>query len=161
MAVWQFTVALIPQAWIDSGGVVENLFGQSGFDPAAAWLAYDDSGIEESIVAVLPQGKSWHPDLKFWGDVTTDDVQLFRVRGRIESMRIRFDLRSPNIRLFHEIVRLAKDLRLVIVSLSTRRSIPLVTPQLLRAAAESDAAHFAMDAESFLLQAAAQNDRAT
>jgi hypothetical protein len=161
VAVWQFTVALIPQGWIESGGIVGNLFGEQGFEPASAWLAYDDSRIEESIDAVLPQGKSWHPDLKFWGNVTTDDIQMFRVRGRVESMRIRFDLRNPNIRLFHDTVRLAQDLRLAIVSLSMRRSIPLDMSQLLRAAAESDAAHFAMDPESFLLQAAAQNDRAT
>ena len=161
MAVWQFTVALLPQRWIDAGGVIESLFGAEGFDPSVSWVEFEAKGLEASLKAVLPAAKSWHAELTLWGNVETDDIQLWSTHERIESLQVRFDLRRPNIFLFREIVRVADDRSLAIVSLATRRKLPLDVHQLLRAAAESDAAHFATDPQSFLLQVAAANDRAT
>jgi hypothetical protein len=161
VAVWQFTVALLPQSWLDAGGAIENLFGTEGFDPSASWAGYHVDALEASLSAVLPQGKSWHAELRLWGHVETDDIQLWSTGEMIESLQVRFDLRRPNISLFREVVRVAHKRALAIVSLATRRKLGLEVNQLLRAAAESDAAHFATDPESFLLQVGVANERAT
>lgn len=161
MAVWQFKVAFIPRDWIDSGGEIADLFGEDCFDPSQAWVTYNDAHVEASFGTILPLGKSWHHDLSFWGNVTTDDIQLFRSEGRIESLYVRFDLRNPNVLLFQSITRVAQELRLAVVSLRTRRVIPPDAKQLMRCAAESEAAHFVMDPEGFLLQVTTANDKAT
>jgi hypothetical protein len=161
MAVWQFTIALVPQAWIDGGGNVDELFGEEGYDSTTAWKRHDDSRIGAALGGVLKETKSWHSDLRHWGDVQSDDIQAWCPNGKIESIRVRFDLRSPKIFLFREVVRIAQELELAIVSLGRRKLLSLEVSQLLRAAAESDAAHFCLDPSSFLLQVATINDRAT
>lgn len=162
MAVWQFNVAFIPQSWINSGGDVASLFEEElGFDPAFAWRQYDDAQLEQGLSRILSKGKSWHSDLTLWGNVETDDIQLWRRQGRVESIGVRFDLRKPNMALFQEVVDIAQELGLAILVLGTRRVLPSAVQPLLRAAAESEAAHFALDPASFLLQLEAVNARAT
>ena len=162
MAVWQFHIAFVPQGWINSGGDVDSLFEEAeGFDPALAWRQYEDAQLERVLGRVLSNGKSWHSGLTFWGNVETDDIQLWRSEGRVESIRVRFDLRKPNMTLFREVVNIARELGLAILVPGTRSVLPVAVQPLLRAAAESEAAHFALDPASFLLQFEAANARAT
>ena len=161
MAVWQFSVAFVPQNWIESGGDVASLFEEEGFDPALAWRHYDDAQLEDALGKVLSKGTSWHSSLTLWGNVETDDIQLWRSEGGVESVRVRFDLRKPNMALFREVVNIARELRLAIVVLGTKGVVPCAVQPLLRAAAESEAAHFALDPGSFLSQLEAANARAT
>jgi hypothetical protein len=161
VAIWQFTVAFLPQRWIDSGGIVDALFGEEGFDSAPAWWRYDGAQLEAVLGSVLSKGKSWHSDLTLWGNVEADDIQLWRAEARVRTVQVRFDLRQPNIALFREVVNIARELQLAIVALSSQRLVPLDVERLLRAAAESDAAHFSVDPASFLLQVEAANVRAT
>lgn len=162
MAVWQFNVAFIPQSWVDSGGDVASLFEEEGgFDSAWAWRRYANARLEGVLSRVLTKGKSWHSDLTHWGNAETDDVQLWHRDGRVESIQVRFDLRKPDMGLFREVVNIARELELAIVVPGTKSVLPLDIQRLLRAAAESEAAHFALDPASFLLQADAANVRAT
>jgi hypothetical protein len=162
MAIWQFNVAFVPQSWIDSGGDVTSLFEEeTGFDPARAWRQYHNPRLEEVLSRVLSKGKSWHADLTLWGNEETDDVRLWRRKGSVESIHVHFDLRKPNMSLFREVVNIARELELAIVVLGTKSVLPSGIQQLLRAAAESEAAHFALDPASFLLQVDPANARAT
>ena len=161
MAIWQFNIAFLPQSWINSGGDVASLFGEQGFDPTSAWRLYDDTQLEAVLGRVLNKGKSWHSDLTLWGNVEADDIQLWRSEGNVESIQVRFDLRKPNMALVREVVSIASALELAILVPGTKRLVPLDIQKLLRAAAESDAAHFAVDPASFLLQVETANARAT
>jgi hypothetical protein len=161
MAVWQFHIAFLPQSWISSGGEVASLFGDEGFDPALAWRKYDNAQLEKVLSRVLGKGKSWHSDLTLWGKAEADDIQLWRSEGAVESIQVRFDLRNPNMPLFREVVNIARELGLAILVLGSRRLLPLDVQPLLRAAGESEAAHFSVDPESFLWQVDAANARAT
>jgi hypothetical protein len=80
---------------------------------------------------------------------------------QVESVQVRFDLREPNIGLFRNLASVSRALGLVIVALGSRALVAADAHQLLRAAAESDTAHFVVDPELFLLNAVAANDRAT
>lgn len=161
MAVWQFNIALLPQSWISSGGNAEHLFGPEGFDPALAWHRYNHAQLEAVLSRALSSGKSWHTDLTLWGNVETDHIQLWRTKGNVKSIQVRFDLRKPNMALFRTVVEIARELDLVILVLETMRVVPLEIQRLLRAAAESEAAHFSIDPASFLLQVEPANARAT
>lgn len=161
MAVWQFTIAFVPQDWLDAGGNVLSLFAEGTFDASSAWWSYRDPKLEEILGSALSKGKSWHSELTIWGSVQTDDIQLFRSKGRVDSILVRFDLRQPNMALFQHAIRIAQQLRLAIVTLETMSVVPLDVVQLLRAAAESRAAHFVLDPASFLSQMESANTRPT
>jgi hypothetical protein len=161
LAVWQFKVALLPQQWIEAGGDVRSLFGEEGFESAVAWRGMRKDQLRERLGTLLPLGQSWHSDLVLWGKTESDDIQLWLKGSQVESVQVRFDLREPNIGLFRNLASVSRALGLAIVALDSRSLLAGDAHQLLRAAAESDAAHFVIDPESFLLDAVAANDRAT
>lgn len=161
MAIWQFTIALVPQDWLDAGGDVLSLFAEGTFDASPAWRSYRHPQLEEILGGALSKGKSWHSELTAWGSEQTDDIQLFRSKGRVDSIVVRFDLRQPNMALFQQVIQIAQQLRLAIVTLETMSIVPLDVLRLLRAAAESRAAHFVLDPASFLSQMESANTRAT
>lgn len=159
MAVWQFNVTLVPKRWFDSGGSVASLAGDDGWETASAWKGVDGVELEERIHGILPRGRSWHSELALWGSEEKGDIQLFRNQGFVESLRVRFDLRKPDMQLFRTVSDLALDYHLVILDMARKRRIRDLN-ELLRAAAESDAAHFVLDPASFLEQVGV-NARAT
>jgi hypothetical protein len=162
VAVWQFTIAFLPQAWLDAGGDVQALFDDDGnFDATLAWWSYRHARLEEVLGSTLSKGKSHHSDLTVWGTEQTDEIQLWRRKGKVRSINVRFDLRQPNMTLFQQAIRIARELGLAIVTLETMSVVPLDVLRLLRAAAESRAAHFVLDPASFLSQMESANTRAT
>lgn len=162
MAVWQFTIAFVPQAWLDAGGDVHALVaGEEGFDAAPAWRSYRHAHLEGALGSALSKGKSYHSEVTVWGTEQTDDIQLWRRNGKVHSINVRFDLRQPNMALFQQVIHIAQELRLAIVTLETMSVVPLDVLRLLRAAAESRAAHFVLDPASFLSQMESANTRAT
>lgn len=152
MAIWQFKIELIPQSWIDSGGVVEALFSEEGADPSVAWAGYYDSRLEDRLSSALPNGKSWSSNLTLWGDLEEDDIQLWRDQGKVEFVQVRFDLRNLNLSLFQAIVDIARDLGLAILAPGIKMVVPWDTQELLRVAMESNASRFVDDPHSFLQQ---------
>ncbi|WP_129641433.1 hypothetical protein [Peristeroidobacter agariperforans] len=159
MAVWQFTIALLPQDWLDAGGDVLSLFAEGCFDASSAWRSYRHPQLEQILGSALSQGKSWSSQLTLWGSEQTNDIQLFRSKDRVDSVVVRFDLRQPNMALFQQVIRIAQQLRLAIVTVETMSIVPLDVLRLLRAAAESRAAHFVLDPASFLSQMESANTR--
>ncbi|MFC4310319.1 hypothetical protein ACFPN2_14595 [Steroidobacter flavus] len=161
MAVWQFSIAFVPQDWIDAGGDVHSLFDERGFDAAAAWGSYRHPNLEQILGSALSQRKSWHSDLIAWGSEQTDGIQLSRRKGKVSSVVAYFDLRQPNMTLVQQVIHMAQELRLAIVVVETSSVLPLDVDQLLRAAAESKAAHFVLDPASYLAQMETANSQAT
>lgn len=160
MAFWQFTIAFLPQDWIDAGGDVQSLFDERGFDATAAWWSYRHPKLEEVLGGALSKGKSWYPDLTVWGSEQTDGIQLSRRKGKVTSVIVRFDLRQPNMTLLQQVILISRELRLTLVAVETETIVQPNVEQLLRAAAESSAANFVLDPASFLSQATSANERA-
>jgi hypothetical protein len=160
VAIWQFKVLLIPASWLDKGGSIDSLFEEDGYDVSIAWRHTPIAELEETFSAVLPLGKSWSAELASWGKEQGDDIQLWRKRGRVSSLGVRFDLRSPNMAFFQSIVEIAGKFPLAILVPSSRRMVESNLKSLLRAAAESDAAHFVVDPQSFLSRMEASNAKA-
>jgi hypothetical protein len=162
VAVWQFAIIFLPQDWLDAGGDLHALFADEGrFDATPAWGSYRHAQLEEMLGSALSKTKSYHADLTVWGTEQTDDIQLWRRKGKVHSILVRFDLRQPNMMLFQQVIHFAQELRLAIVTPETMSVVPLDVLRLLRAAAESQAAHFVLDPASFLSQMESANTRAT
>jgi len=161
MALWQFHLALIPQSWLEAVENIESLFSDEGYDTSSAWASHDSQALEATLGSVLPRGKSWSPALTVWGSSETNDIRLWRSGSAVTSVDVRFDLRNPNMALFKAVIGIARQLQLAILVPSLRRTIGSDVDLLLRAAGESDAAHFVLDPLSFLSQLDAANARAT
>jgi hypothetical protein len=161
VTVWQFKIALLPQDWLDAGGDVHSLFGERGFEAAPAWSSYQHPNLEAVLGSALSKGKSWHSDVDVWGTQQTDDIQLWRRKGKVNSIVVRFDLRQPNMTFLQQVIHMARELRLVILVPETSTVVPAEVEALLRAAAESQAAHFVLDPASFLTEMESANKRPT
>ena len=126
-------------------------------------LEHDDGidgvALQGRIEGILPRGRSWYPEVFIWGSEQGSDIQLSLENARVESLGIRFDLRTPDMQLFRAVFRLAEECGLVILDLARKCALPDLNG-LIRAAAESDAAHFVLDPASFLAQVLT-NARAT
>ncbi len=160
MTVWQFAIAFLPRDWLDAGGDVAALFDERGFDAAAAWQSYRHPKLEDVLGGALRKRKSWHSGLTVWGSEESDDIQLSRSQGRVDSIVVRFDLRQPNMTLLQQVIQMTRELRLAIMIVETKRVVEANEEELLRAAAESKAAHFVLDPASFLSQMESANSRA-
>ena len=159
MAVWQFKITLVPKRWLDAGGSVAALMGKEGWEAASAWAGIRSDTLKARIEGILPRGKSWYPAVGLWGSEERSDIQLSEQDGCVESLDIRFDLRQPDMKLFRSVFDLAQDCGLAVVDMARKRVVPDLH-ELVRAAAESEAAHFVLDPGSFLDQVAASG-RAT
>ncbi|HEY4365634.1 MAG TPA: hypothetical protein VGN07_00230 [Steroidobacteraceae bacterium] len=160
MAIWQFNVELIPATWLAAGNDIESLFGEEGFDALPAWAAYEDPGLEQRLGMLLPRSRSWNPAQIVWGSQDGNDIRLSRRHEGIGCVAVHFDLRNPNMLLIRAIADLARDLELAILVPEVRRIATSDVEALLRFAAESSAAHFVLDPQSFLSQLDTVSERA-
>jgi hypothetical protein len=151
VALWQFKVTLLPRRWLDDGGSLASLIGKDGWDTKVAWKGLESAKLRSRIEGILPCGKSWHAAVTIWGSEDRSDIQLSENRERVEELYVRFDLRQPDMSLFKAIFALAQHCDLAVVDMARKRTVADLN-ELVRAAAESDAAHFVLDPASFLEQ---------
>jgi hypothetical protein len=151
MAVWQFKVTLLPKRWLAGGGSLASLVEEDGWNTAAAWKGVEVDTLQSRLEGILPRGKSWHPEVVIWGAEERSDIQLSEEGGYVEALNVRFDLRQPEMALFSAVFAFAQDYELAVVDMARKRTIDSLK-DLVRAAAESDAAHFVLDPASFLDQ---------
>lgn len=74
MAIWRFTVGLIPRAWskLAPNGPEMLYDGEGYYDTSMAWRQNQPSAnIIALISQVLPPTESWTDEVRIWGEVTT------------------------------------------------------------------------------------------
>jgi len=97
MAIWQFTLVLVPRPWaIANAYNPTSLSNETGYDTSAAWLEH--SPIQDIFIQhcdkFLSRSEPWAEGLTAWGDDEETDINLWQGSGKIESIRIRLDLRK-------------------------------------------------------------------
>ena len=114
MAVYQFVIELIPKKWVKSNKnfCIKLLFNNFDlYDPSIAWEDYSlRVDLESLLYRILPGGKTWHEDLLIWGDAKHNDIQVWFENKKIDSIKIRLDLRENIDNLKKKIIELAKHL---------------------------------------------------
>lgn len=162
MAIWQFTVALFPRHSVASGAsCAEEHALSTPLRSDVAWRRIDVADVQARFDALLPRGRSWHTDLMPWGTLDSDQIQVWVSRSSIDSAQVCFDLRQPNFELLQGVVAVCTEFGLAIALPDANILQKPDVESLLRAAAESDAAHYVIDAESFLANVDTANARAT
>lgn len=155
MAIWQFTIMLVPRTWAETEGHVPGmLYDADGYsDTSIAWRHKQldvDIDLDDLMSQVLPAATSWSDEIKIWGDVGTSDIQVYREGTTIESMRVRIDTRNNTPDLCLKIVQLARALDCHLFLPEHRSIISPDGAALSNAVRKSSAAQYAADPHAFL-----------
>jgi hypothetical protein len=113
MAIWQFTVGLVPRAWVGmEGNVPEMLYDADGYcDTSIAWRQNQPKvDLDFLMSQVLPATESKIDEMKFWGDETKSDIHVCYDGNTVESVQVRIDTRVDSIEFCLKIVELAREL---------------------------------------------------
>lgn len=92
MAIWQFTIGLVPRSWAeDEGSLPAMPYNADGYtDMSAAWRHEQlDVDIDDSMSRVLPAAASWSDEIRIWGDEAPSDIQVCYEGTAVESVQVR------------------------------------------------------------------------
>jgi len=152
MAVWQFGVVLVPDAWAQENNYrVEKLIAEDGYDTEHIWLdRQPSSNFIQILSSVLPITESWHEELLIWGDLDTHDIQVWYEGRVLSSVSFRIALNKSCGVLLEDIIRVAKELDCVLFFPETKTIEKPVLTTLKNALVNSNAAKFVTNPEKFL-----------
>lgn len=116
MAVWQFTIELVPVRWAEANEYeTDLLYGEDGYDTSRAWDGVQPTkDIDGMLGNIFPKKESWSEDLTIWGNEETHDINVWSENGKVFSIRFRLDLRHDITGLMGALVRVAADIDCVL-----------------------------------------------
>lgn len=114
-------------------------------------IATDLPDLARQISRILPEGVAWSEQMQLWGDDPGNTISFFVFGDDDEpcEVRVRLDLREPNLPLLKEILNLAVRNECVILSESGQSLEPTVQ-SILTDISASDAYRFVRDPKEFL-----------
>ncbi|MES2265098.1 MAG: hypothetical protein V4724_41910 [Pseudomonadota bacterium] len=153
MAIWQFTVGLIPRAWAKfEGNGPELLYDDYGFhDTSVSWrMNQPRADLFGLISNVLPPAESWSDGIKIWGDQTRNYIQVDYDGTVIESVTACIDTREKTSCICSGIIELARALDCFLFLPSAGTIIMADINSLTDALYKSRAAHFSAAPREFI-----------
>lgn len=150
MALWQFTLDLVPAAGARIDGTPAIRLSRKQLDAIELDLDAEDAPkLYGALSALLPEKEAWSDDLRIWGDDRTDDVQVWFDGPRIEFVQFRLNVADLSLGLVNGICALARDFGCVLAS----RAGAIVQPTaqaVVRAVLQSPATRFVRDPKGYL-----------
>jgi hypothetical protein len=118
MATWQFDLHLLPADAVKRiCGEVPPTISQELFDSAEWW---EGTVIQESakqaLSGLLSQTNSWSLDIQTWGEEDGNRVDLVFDNERLQDFFVRIDVRDSSHAFILGLLRMAKDLGLLMVT---------------------------------------------
>jgi hypothetical protein len=153
MAIWQFTVGLVPRAWVEmEGNVPAMLYDADGYyDTSIAWRQNQPKvDLDFLMSQLLPATESRIDEMKFWGDETKNDIHVCYEGNTVESVQVRIDTRVDSIELCLKIVELARALDCCLFFLEARLISRPSEGSIRNAVQNSTAARFSAAPREFL-----------
>ena len=153
MALWQFTLDLIPASAAHVGGVDAIRLSREQLDAIRLNLSEAQAAnLFIQLEEMLPEKQSWSPRLRIWGDEKSDDVQVHFEGSAIEDVQFRLDVSNLSLVLVSQICAAARRLDCV---LATREGaiVQPSTEAIVRSVLQSAAMRFVKDPEAYLREA--------
>jgi hypothetical protein len=159
MAAWQLDLLLIP---LDSAKA--HLDPQGGIDAesveATDW--WNGKGLPSSyssmLGGLLPQAASWDAEWEVFGTLDGNRVDVLAEGGTIAEVRVRIDVRDPDLQLLEQLCTFAQEAKCVFLSPDGHVVEP--TPEAIWVEIElSGASTFVRDPAGFLGRLRAKNNR--
>jgi hypothetical protein len=89
---------------------IELLFDNNEYDTSVCWRGYSPGvDIKSLITKFIPVGESWDEDLCVWENDDHSDIQIWFEGNKVDSIKVRFDLREDIEEIKKYIIALAKD----------------------------------------------------
>jgi hypothetical protein len=109
MAIWQFKVDLVPRVYIaDKAGILSRNFTEEDVLAGHLWRG---RGVDYGLLdAVLPEVKSWSPEVRIWGVDESDKVVLTFDGAEVEWITCYIDMRKEDQIFASRVVELAEKL---------------------------------------------------
>lgn len=151
MAIWQFTIYLVPESACTADGTMPGLrVTDDGCELPRLQFAVSPALFEQLVADVLPPAKSWHKDLRAFGDVKRHDIRLWYEDGELREARVRIDLKEVTRADITRIVKLAFETGCHFLDVETQRVLPRDDAALLTAIQLSPSAKFVRHPRGFL-----------
>ena len=150
MALWQFTLDLVPAAAARIDGTQAIRLSREQLDAIKLDLLPEDAPkLYGALSSLLPEKAAWSDDLRIWGDDRTDDVQVWFDGARIDFVQFRLNVADLSLELIDGICALARHFGCVLAS----REGAIVQPTaqaVVRAVLQSPATRFVRDPQGYL-----------
>ena len=150
MALWQFTLDFIPSYAARFRDVEAIRMTREQLDAIKLDISAEKQPrLFQTLSALLPEKKSWAPDLRIWGDEKSHDVQIWFEGDRIEGIQLRLNVASPLFQLVSGMSGIARDLQCVFAS----RDGAIIQPSaeaVARAVMQSPAMRFVRDPQGYI-----------
>lgn len=123
MAIWQFTLVLVPQC---NNFDFSNIYTSDGYDVSPYWYFFRQKrDLINEINLCLNLN---HDDLVLihWGNEKTTDIQMIvnEIDGSIEDLRIRIDVRgNDDLKFLEKIVHLSDKYDLLMLNIGQKKTI--------------------------------------
>jgi hypothetical protein len=146
VAAWQCDFVLVPASALPAPSAAT-----APVDLVAAewWSdAQPPRDFETHIGAILSERSSWSPDLRTWGTEDGTRIDVWREGRRVDSIRVRVDLREPDPDVLRQIVALAAHCSAAFLR-SDGLFVPASDDAITSAIATSAAARFVDDSDAF------------
>lgn len=151
MAIWQYTAYLIPQAAVAADGrMAELMVTPVGFDHPPLVFPIAPATLEQLVDVFLPPRRSWHEHLRTWGDEAGDAIDIWYEGDRIDSIRVRLDLRDITRERIGCLVNLARKAGCCFLEAERLGVVPADDDALLESIGASGSARFVADPRGFL-----------
>ena len=152
MAIWQFSVVLIPASWAEENSYITSLlYDEEGFDTECTWQNIQpEPSFRDVLSEVLPASESWHNDLLTWGEIKGHDIQVWHAEGVIEGIHIRLDLNQKLNEIIVKVVKAAKVLDCALFFPELKEVVEANEFELIKALKRSNAAKFVLNPQDFL-----------
>jgi hypothetical protein len=159
MAVWQYTIYLVPNSAVAADGSLPGVTVADGiFDLPPLTFAFSGEQLERSVETILPSAKSWHADLRAFGDDERHDINIWYESGRVRDVRIRIDLRSASPSLVRQVASLGKEMGCCFFQVSSKQIVQADEAALTDSIKTSRPARFVNDPRGFLESLASKSD---
>ncbi|UTW56200.1 hypothetical protein [Kordiimonas sp. SCSIO 12610] len=148
MAVWQFTIQLLPKSWAkDNKFNPASLYTAEGYhDVEYAWNDYQlREGFRDLLSQILPETRSRHKNLLVWGNDNEHDIQVGIEQGKAKYICIRLDLRQDLRLIIPKIIEITQTIECCFFFPEQEKITPPEVKELIAAIKTSRAFKYADD----------------
>ena len=110
MAIWQVELSFIPASWVENNKFdISPLDSREDLGTNNAWGdVQPDPSFKNVFSKILPPTKAWDKDLLIWGDIRSNNIQVWHKDERVSSIKACLDFRYDFNVLVIKIIKTAR-----------------------------------------------------
>lgn len=147
MATWQFDLLLVPASAWETRRITPASALSDG--TAEMWAKHDPDSMLSSLHILGPSVPCWSSSTTCWGAEEGTCLQLSLDGTLIDEVKMRIDMREPDVALLTTVLRLALDMNLVLIT-EDGDVLPPDLGEVLAAGERSSAGSFVRDPRAYL-----------